>query len=294
MARPRLGLRLFGAPALVSGDDPVALSPGATMLCAYLALGPREGRARSVAAAQLFTDCAEPAARRRLNTALWRLRSELRSSIGVDLVERAGGRTVALSPAVEVTVDAAIFEELVAPVRHRSAAGLTPADAARLERAVALHRGRLVEPCDDEWVLGARNRIENLYLAALDHLVQFHGARGDVAAVARYGELALALEPLREDVQRHLMAAYGGAGRFDLVERQFERCRMVLLEELGADPMPETLALYARLTRGRAGSGQVPAATVTALVAELERARREVGRLSEIVERALDRLHHLP
>jgi DNA-binding SARP family transcriptional activator len=286
----QLRLNLLGTPTLISGNDPVSLSPGAAMLCAYLALAPREGRRRSVAAIQLFTECSESAARRRLNTALWRLKSEVRSSVGVELVASDGGRSVGLSSAIEVTIDAAMFEELVTPVLRVSVADMTEADAARLDSAVSLHRGQLVEPCDDEWVLSYRNRIENLYLTALDYLVQYFGARGEVGAVAKYGELALDLEPLREDVHRHLMSAYGAAGRDDLVERQFERCRMVLLEELGADPMPETIATYARLTRGDGGQS----ATVSALIAELERARREVTRLAEIVDRAIDRLRRMP
>jgi DNA-binding SARP family transcriptional activator len=285
-----LTLRLLGAPTLAAGDRPVALSPGATMLCAYLALAPREGRPRAVAAAQLFADCSRDSARRRLNTALWRLRSEVRAGTGVELLGREGGRSVGLSPAVELTVDAILFEHLLEPVLRLNAAGLGAADVARLESAVALHRGRLVEECDDEWVLSARHRIETLYLTALDYLVQWHGAHGDIGSVSRYGRLALAIEPLREDIHRHLMAAYGASGRDDLVERQFEQCRMILLAELGADPMPETLALYARLCRGEGGQ----TASVAALVAELERARREVARLGEIVDRALDRLRRMP
>jgi DNA-binding SARP family transcriptional activator len=264
----------------------VALSPGAAMLVAYLALAPREGRQRSVAAAQLFADSTEDSARRRLNTALWRLQSEVRASTGVELVGRSGGRSVALSPAVDMTVDATRFENLLEPVLRRSVVDLTGDDVRRLADAVALHRGRLVELCDDEWVLGARHRIETLYLTALDYLVQHHGSHGDVAAVGRYG----GLEPLREDIHRHLMGAYAASGRHDLVERQFEQCRLTLLSELGADPMPETVALYARITRGDAGQ----AASVAALVAELERARREVVRLAEIVDRALDHLHRMP
>jgi DNA-binding SARP family transcriptional activator len=272
---------------LISDNDPVALSPSAAMLCGYLALAPGEGRLRSVAAAQLFADCSESTARHRLNTAVWRLRSEVRSSIGVDLVASNGDHNVGLSSAVEIAIDARIFEELVSQVRDVTAAdGMTPADVSRLERAISLHCGKLLEPCDDEWVLSARNRIENLYLTALDYLLQYSGASGEVEAVAKYGELALCVEPLREDVHRHLMSAYGAAGRDDLVERQFERCRMVLLTELGADPMPETIALYARLTRNERGRS----VNVAALVAELERARREVGRLGEIVDRAIDRL----
>ncbi|MGH3362865.1 MAG: AfsR/SARP family transcriptional regulator [Nocardioides sp.] len=289
MTAPPLALNLLGLPTLVSGSAPVVLSPSATMLCAYLALAPREGRSRTVAATHLFADCSEPTARRRFNTALWRLRTEVRSSVGVELVDATGGRSLCLNDAVEMTVDATRFEELVLPVLSVAPTELTDDDASRLENAVALHRGRLVEPCHDDWVMADRYRIENLYLTALDYLVQHYGAHGEVGAVARYGELALDLEPLREDIHRHLMTAYGAAGRADLAERQFERCRMVLLQELGADPMPETIALYSRLAHG----GGARSAGVDPLVAELERARREVVRLGAIVDRALERLHQM-
>lgn len=286
MSSPSLQLNLLGPPTLVAGSAPVELSPSASMLCAYLALAPREGRPRSVAARHLFADCSATAARHRLNTALWRLRTEVRSSIGVELVVGSSARVVALNEDVEVTVDATRFEQLVTPVLGTAPADLTDPDVDRLERAVAMHRGQLVEPCQDEWVLADRYRIDNLLLTALDYLVQHHGARGQVGGVARYGELALDREPLREDIHRHLMTAYDAAGRQDLVERQFERCRMVLLQELGADPMPETVALYSRLARGAGDRGP----GVDPLVAELERARRDVARLAAIVDRALDRL----
>lgn len=285
-----LSLNLLGSSTLVAGEVPVALSPSSTLLCAYLALAPQEGRTRSVAAAQLFADCSEPAARRRLNTALWRLKSEVRASTGVDIVAGGDTRRVAFSAAVDVIIDASVFEQLVASALRRRPEDLMAAEVASLERAVELHRGALVEECDDEWVLADRYRLENLYLTALDHLVQHHGGRGDLDAVTRYGEMALEHEPLREDVHRHLMHAYGAAGRTDLVERQFERCRQRLLEQLGADPMPETLAAYSRYLHGDARG---PVAGLDELVSELERARREVQRLAESVDRALDRLHHL-
>jgi DNA-binding SARP family transcriptional activator len=278
-----LSLNLLGRPTLVAPDGPVALSPSATMLCAYLALAPREGRSRSVAAAHLFADCVESTGRRRLNTALWRLRTEVRSTTGVEIVATAEARRIAFSNTVELTVDASVFERLVTPVLRLRPEELGEPHARRLRAAVALHRGRLVEPCQEEWVLGERNRIENLYLTALDYLLQYDGAHGRVGDAARYGELALELEPLREDLHRHLMQVYGGAGRDDLVERQYERCRSVLLQELGTDPMPETLAARYRYRRGETST----VADVDALISELERARRDVDRLAQSVDRAL-------
>lgn len=288
VCHPTLRLNLFGVPTLTWAGDQVTLSPGATMLCAYLALAPRSGWLRSVAAAALFADCPATQARGRLNTALWRLRAQVRSHTGVDLVASTSGQCIGLNPDAGLTTDVAVFESLVSSALSVAPELLGEADVARLERAVALRRGNLVEPCRDDWVLAERYRVESLYVSALDHLIRYFGVRSDVASVARYGELALELEPLREDVHRHLMVAYGAAGRDDLVERQFERCRMVLLRELGADPMPETLAAYARLRGGGAATS-----SVAALVAELERARRDVARLGAAVDRALDRLRHM-
>jgi DNA-binding SARP family transcriptional activator len=289
MSRDLLSLNLFGIPALSSTTGPVAISPGAALVAAYLALGPAEGRSREAAATQLFADSPVGVGRRRLSTAVWRLRTEVRAVTGYDLVSTSAGRLV-ISPRVQVRTDAVEFEGLVRPVLTARAEALDDDAVARLERAVSLHRGLLVEPCRDEWVLAERTRLENLYLTALDYLLIHYGARGELGAVGKYGELALAIEPLREDLHRHLLAAYGAAGRDDLVERQFERCRRLLVDELGVDPMPETVALYARLRQGGAAATDP---TVCALVADLESARRDLGRLTVVIDRALDHLAHL-
>ncbi|MGX4695357.1 AfsR/SARP family transcriptional regulator [Streptomyces sp. JNUCC 63] len=285
-----LSLKLLGPPCVVFEGEPVRLSPGTTLLCAYLALGPQDGRPRSTAAAHLFGDCSDRLARRRLNTALWRLRGEVRSSTGLEIVTDDDWRTVALSPHVGVVTDAATFQALIEPVLRVPPADLDDADVARLHNAVSLRRGQLLETCQDDWVMTPRYRIDNLYLTALDYLIRHHGARRDVPAITEYGERALELEPLREDLHRHLIRAYGAAGRTDLAERQFERCRAVLLQELGVDPMPETVAAYARVRGGTAERS----VTVAALVAELERARRDVVRLAAAVDRVLDQLRGMP
>jgi DNA-binding SARP family transcriptional activator len=285
----QLSLRLLGHPALFQDEKPVDLSPGATMLCAYLALAPDDGRARSTAATQFFADCPEPVARRRLNTALWRLKAEMRSRTGADLVVYRGVRSIGLCAEADVTVDVSVFEDLVGPVLRQSPTSLSQTDTERLASAVDLHHGPLLESCHDDWVLMDRYRIENLYLAALDYLIQYYGPRGEIEAVTKYGQLALDLEPLREDVHRHLMKAYAAAGRTDLAESQFERCRLLLRQELGTDPMPETVALRLRIVHGKSDDDM----DVAALVIELERARAHVTRLALSVDRVLDRLHSL-
>jgi DNA-binding SARP family transcriptional activator len=285
----QLSLRLLGQPVLFKAERPVDLSPGATRLCAYLALAPGDGRPRSAAAAEFFADCPEPVARRRFNTALWRFKVEMRSRTGADLVVRRGVRGIGLDTEADLTVDVSVFEDLVRPVLLQSPTSLSQADTDRLVSAVGLHHGPLLESCDDDWVLTDRYRVDNVYLTVLDYLIQHYGARGEIEAVAKYGQLALDLEPLREDVHRHLMKAYTVVGRTDLAESQFERCRLLLRQELGTDPMPETVALRLQIVRGRADDD----VHFAALVTELERARADVTRLAVSVDRALDQLRNL-
>ena len=85
------------------------------------------------------------------------------------------------------------------------------------------------------------------------------------------------------------MNAYAAVGRIDLAESQFERCRPLLRQELGTDPMPETLALRLQIVQGRTDDD----VHFAALVTELERARADVTRLAASVDRALDWLRSL-
>ena len=296
MPTPTFTVHVLGRPHVAWNDQPLALSPSVRHLCAYLALAPPEGRPRDVVAGHLFGGCDGEAARRRLNTTIWRLRRSVRSCTGVDLVRASThGAAVAFDPRVRVTTDAAAFADMVVPVLHATAMEVDAAKAAQLETAVALHHGQLLESCQDEWVLADRYRIERLYLGALDYLLQYYGDRAELGAVSKYGELALELEPLREDVHRHLMIAYGAVGRRDLVEQQFERCRRLLIEELGADPLPETIAVYSRLMReldvARLGAG-APAercrVTLDAMVRDLEEIDRELAAAKDLVSQILD------
>ncbi|RHW23352.1 hypothetical protein D0Z08_30140 [Nocardioides immobilis] len=289
--RLELQVHLLGTPWVGAGGARLRLSPSAATTLALLAMAPDDGVSRTRMATQMFADCPEPVARRRLSTALWRLRTELRDTVGRDVVDSASPSRVALLPDVDVRVDAREFRDRVTPVLRQPADAMTPDMAAVLESAAESYTGSLLETNYDDWVVFERDSLANLYLAVVDHLVQYHGQRHDAAKVATYAEKAVELEPLREDLHRHVMVAYHRAGRADLASRQFELCRLALLRELGADPMPETIALHTRIM---IGDGSATAGDLASLVADLERARREVRELATIVERALDavlRLH---
>jgi DNA-binding SARP family transcriptional activator len=55
------------------------------------------------------------------------------------------------------------------------------------------------------------------------------------------------LDPLRETGHEALIRAHIGTGNQVLALRAYEKCRSVLLEEVGASPGPAIQALYERL-----------------------------------------------
>jgi len=58
----------------------------------------------------------------------------------------------------------------------------------------------------------------------------------------------LEVDPLSEQVHCDLMRLWHRLGNRAAVERQYQTLTRLLAEELDADPMPETQAVYAELT----------------------------------------------
>ncbi|BCB91059.1 AfsR/SARP family transcriptional regulator [Phytohabitans suffuscus] len=288
MTENKLSVRLLGLPDVARDGRPVRLPLACTVLLAVLLL--RRGRpyARPELAGLLAGDGPEDGSRRRLNTTVWRLRRALEpDGQPRDSVIVTRDAAIAISPACQVRLDVERFESALRPRAAGPARLWTASDAAAVAAAVDLYRGELLAGVYDDWVLGVRARLADLYLAGLTGLTEWHRAGGRIDEAAAYGERVLAREPLREDVHRQLMAAYAEAGQPDAALRQYERCRKALAADLGVRPMPETRELAARVRRGTAGPVAPPVLDVPALVAELERARSEVARLAQLLDRSL-------
>lgn len=167
-----------------------------------------------------------------------------------------------------------------------------PAQAIRAYEAAAnLYRGDyLADDPYEDWAIGPRERVREEYLEALGKLGSLNLAAGDGAAALSWAQHALALDPCREEAHRQAMRACYALGHQADALRQFERCREILLEELGVEPMPRTLVLYQQILSGQAeviaeagtvelGLGPLPfvgrGAELLTLRGLLDKARRE-------------------
>jgi DNA-binding SARP family transcriptional activator len=288
----QLNISLLGTCRLtLRRDGYTALAPSCRDLLAYLVLRRDRSHARDVVATAFWGDSPEPLARRRLNTTLWRLRQTIEPRgvpRGTFLVAGSTGE-LGFNTASEYWLDVDEFEKAVTTVMQVPIESRGQEDLNRLERAIDLYRGELLEGVYADWVLEHRVRLTNLYLAALGCLGSTYRARGEFVRSIAFTELLVRHEPLREDVHRELMSAYAEAGRRAEALRQYDRCRRTLLRELDIEPMPETVHLASLIERGEQ---PVVAATLelTDVLEELTRARRETTRLGQSIDRSLQLL----
>ena len=135
--------------------------------------------------------------------------------------------------------------------------------AAREAQDIA-RRGFLTDDCT--WVDTQRERLRDLNIRAAHAQAQAHGQAGQPSRAVIAARDAVALDDLREASYRLLMQALADAGERGEALRVWERCRTMLVDELGVDPAPETEALYlAILGQSAATAPPPPAPSATKL-----------------------------
>lgn len=238
-----ISLELLGAPCLrVDGAEQRLPSRRLLALLAYLAL---EGRCTRGRLSTLFWgELDESSARRNLRRELARLRDA-----GLEAALEAGDDSLALAPAV--TTDVASFLAFDAQ------------DAP--EQATAAYRGPLLDgfaladaPQFDDWLIRRREELARRWRDALAKMAQDAEARGDARAALACHARLLEDDPLQEAHYAALMRLHYLLGERAAALDTFERCRHVLREELGLEPLPETAALAERI---RAAEKLAPLAT---------------------------------
>ncbi len=149
-----------------------------------------------------------------------------------------------------VTVDAHEFEERADRGRAALADGRPDAAREELVAALALYRGDLAEADPyAEWAAPLRVRLRARRIEALEDLADALVALGRAREAIGVTQRAVEVEPTRESAYRRLMTAHYAAGEQDAALAAYERCRRVLSEELGVDPLPETMSLHERILR---------------------------------------------
>jgi predicted ATPase/DNA-binding SARP family transcriptional activator/Flp pilus assembly protein TadD len=218
--------------------------------------------------------------------------SNLRNALGeeADRLQSPTTRTVRLD-LTDAFADVSVFDTILAHPTD------PPGQEERLQEAVALYRGPLLQDCPDEWVLPERQHREQAYLTTLEHLASLDIARGESAAAVRWLRLVLATEPYRESAACSLMQALADSGDRAALGQVYQDLRQRLRQDLNTSPAPETEALHKRLSQRQTQAQTLPPTAVSGVPAtptlrhlpvpltDLIGRSREIGDVSGWLER---------
>lgn len=261
--------------------------------------------------ASLFWDNTSTAqSKKYLRQTLWQLQSSLEEAGGSGLPQAAAiiladPEWVQINTTPHLWLDVAAFEEIFRLSQGTPGRDLSAAAAQKLQEAIRLYQGNLLEGWYQDWCLYERERFLHMYLDMLDKLMGYCEARQDYENGLLYGDLILRHDRARERTHRRLMRLYYQAGNRTEALRQFERCLTALQEELGVTPARSTLSLHAQIREDNlplaaaaappaaAESDPIlPTASLPDAISRLQQMRATLSDLQQQVDYCLEACRH--
>ncbi|HET9914294.1 MAG TPA: BTAD domain-containing putative transcriptional regulator, partial [Anaerolineales bacterium] len=279
-----LQIRLLGQfDVRVDGKRVVISSRAGQSLFAYLVLTAGTPHRREKLGGIFWPDISDENARRNLRQELWRIRK-------------------AISAQQTNASDYLLAEELAITFNRKAEYWL---DAAQMERPdadlesltsnLALYQGELLPGFYEDWVVLERERIQRVFEAKMEKLLEQLVREERWTAVLEQAERWLALGTTLEPAYRALMLAYGSRGDMAKVSSIYQRCMTELSEQFGLDPSAETRALYDGLLKGSRVSPRAvtvpPSGTITFLFTDIEESTSLLDQLGDRYAAVLEEHH---
>lgn len=240
-----LRMKLLGSFALeIQGARVTISSHRMQVLLAYLALHRTELLSRQFLAFLLWPDSSETQAFTNLRTLLHRLYGALADY--AYLIE-ADSQFIRWSPEFAMSLDVEAFEETISNAETATKNEDDDFACFSLEQAVVMYGGDLLPDCYDEWILSQRERLNQLRLTALEHLIMFLEKQRRYAAAIPYARQLVQLDALNEAAYLMLMRLHALNGDRASALRVYHTCTSVLQNELSIEPGSALKATYERL-----------------------------------------------
>ncbi|OQA47523.1 MAG: Transcriptional regulatory protein MoaR1 [Chloroflexi bacterium ADurb.Bin325] len=245
----RLQIQLLGEFCLTYNGAPVTTlcSPRLRALLAYLIVHRGAPQPRQRLAFMLWPDSSEEQARTNLRNLIHLLRQALSDA---DYGLRGEGQVIFWEPDQPYTLDIVEFENAIA--------------AGQMALAVELYAGDLLPECYLDWVAPERERLRQMYLAALERLAQDAEEAHNYESALGYALRLLREDPLCEAHCYRLMRLHTLTGNRAAALRAYHAFATALSRELGIEPSPATQRMYAQLLHNPAAPGPDAVATPTA------------------------------
>src|SRR5215216_5196218 len=253
-------------------------------LLAYLVLTAGTSHRREKLAGTFWPDTTEESARKNLRQELWRIRKAISTQqTSVEDYLLADEITLKFNREAKYWLDVAQMER-------------PDLDLQSLIANLSLYQGELLPGFYDEWIALERERVQAVFDARAEQLLEQLITAEHWIAVQEWGERWLTLNGAREPAYRALMSASNARGDMARVSSLYKRCIDELMDQVGAEPSAETRSLYEGLLKStklpRLSAAQ-PSGTITFLFTDIEGSTRLLDKMGEQYATALAEHHEI-
>jgi DNA-binding SARP family transcriptional activator len=154
-----------------------------------------------------------------------------------------------LRPPPGTTIDVESARLYLEEAEEARRAGSLAAALGAASTAAQLGRRPFLPGDEGEWLAARREELRLLAMQAYDVQIACHRARGEAAAAIRAAAAVIELDPFHESGHATLMRLHLEAGNRAEALRAYERCRVLLVEQLGVPPGPELEAVHREALR---------------------------------------------
>lgn len=214
-------------------------------LLAFLLLNRNQPFSRERLADLLWEETSQEQSSNYLRKALWQLQSSLDNlGLGKPSLLLIEGEWLQINPQFKLWLDIAVLEESFKKSQGIPGRDLEETQAQLVQSAVEGYRGDLLDGWYQDWCLYERERLQHLYLALLDKLMDYCEVQGAYENGLTFGQRILQCDRARERTHRRLMRLYYLAGDRTSALRQYQKCMTILQEELDVKPADSTRRVY--------------------------------------------------
>ena len=198
-----------------------------------------EGLTKEEIGVIFWPDASSSELKLRFKNAIYRMRH----AIGSDVVNFQDDFYI-FNRAVDYEYD---VQNFIAAIKKASEKISVDQKVEALKIAVSLYKGTYLPRVDETWAAADRERYLGMYAKAAEELAFLYLNNKEFEACLGVSNSALKFDPYNEPLHRICMSAYAALGNKSAVQNQFNKCRTILLEEIGSEPSSQTIELYGSL-----------------------------------------------
>ena len=202
----------------------------------FLLLTRREGFSKEAIGEALWPDSSPAQLRLRFKNTIYRLRR----AAGQDSVLLEDNRYI-FNWVLDYDYDVEVFEELLA--RAIQASDLQEKQAAYRD-AITAYQGLYLPDVGGTWVVSERERLRQNYITASLELAKIDLDAAEFHDALETTDRLITEDPCLEEAYRIAMRIHAAAGNRAAIAYQYQNLCQALYSEIGAQPSPQTEALY--------------------------------------------------